>query len=651
MAAKVMSNEIELERLFAASASNSNDNLYELVQDKSSRLAMRCNLFEIADGCKQEPLSVCPVSESVEASKNELSEPLNIPHHHTRTSLCRSNSMTELDRHGRGDALEDSQLLEIDGEFVLRPLPERPGSLQSNPYIGTFHHGHQANRLPRSSISSEGSSDSFLNCSSCSCILSRSESCCSDRKCANLNRAARAASSAIAKSACCSIPQRNFFLPSSSAEVENEKWSPPRRCSPEEKRLDVKIVDTKDHKTLMKQALKLQEDIPASAELCGLQALLPKQAGVRVLQLIGEGSFGKCVKVVNKRNCQSWNVTEKRRHLFSFPQEGEQLAIKCVYRDPGTASGSDSIDREIRVHGKCDHPNIVKLYGYYELGATVALILGFVEGSELHDVLQISRRLEEEVCASIFLQILRAVDHMHSMSIIHRDIKPRNVLLATSGRAYVIDLGLAVDLSDQSDTAVAHEQTAAGTIGYLPPEVLQEEEEAINFAMDIWALGITLYEMMFGFSPFLPHEVALPAAVEFPDPSWGMVASSDMRELIMQLLEKNPRKRIRSADALLHRWFTAERVTAVDKLVGPAQSQGAAAEGVGREDAMSQLDEEMQFDLELNEDLSMELDMRNRVSGEGGDRRANSHKLTDLRAGGPGAREPVLLPVLLGDSG
>ena len=318
MAAKVMSNEIELERLFAASASNSNDNLYELVQDKSSRLAMRCNLFEIADGCKQEPLSVCPVSESVEASKNELSEPLNIPHHHTRTSMCRSNSLTELDRHGRGDALEDSQLLEIDGEFVLRPLPERPGSLQSNPYIGTFHHGHQANRLPRSSISSEGSSDSFLNCSSCSCILSRSESesCCSDRKCTNLNRAARAASSAITKSACCSIPQRNFFFPPSSAEVENEKLSPPRRCSPEEKRLDVKIVDTKDHKTLMKQALKLQEDIPASAELCGLQvaispmsplccalvtlffkALLPKQAGVRVLQLIGEGSFGKCVKV------------------------------------------------------------------------------------------------------------------------------------------------------------------------------------------------------------------------------------------------------------------------------------------------------------------------------------------------------------------
>ena len=68
---------------------------------------------------------------------------------------------------------------------------------------------------------------------------------------------------------------------------------------------------------------------------------------------------------------------------------------------------------------------------------------------------------------------------------------------------------------------------------------------------------------------------------------------------------------------------------------------------------MSQLDEEMQFDLELNEDLSMELDMRNRVSWQGRERLANrggcGHKLTSVRAGGPGAGEPVLLPVLLGD--
>uniref|UniRef100_A0A7S0EAX6 Protein kinase domain-containing protein n=1 Tax=Hanusia phi TaxID=3032 RepID=A0A7S0EAX6_9CRYP len=614
MATNVMSNEIELERLFASSNANIDEKDYHFADEKCYNISMRrCNLFEIADGCRQEHLSACPISEDVEAWKNESSEPLRIPEF-ARTTLCRSNSLTELDRHGRGDLPEDGQLLEIDGEFVLRPLPERPGSLQSNPYIGTFHHGHQANRLPRSSVSSDGSGDSWLNCSSCSCILTRSESCCSDKRCANLNRAARAASCAMAKSACCAIPHRNFFLPSSApAEAESEKLSPPRRCSPEERRLDVKVVDTKDHKNLMKQALRLQEDIPASAELCGLQALLPKQAGVRVLQLIGEGTFGKCVKVMNKRNCQSWNVTEKRRHLFSFPQEGEQLAIKCVYRESGTASG-DTIDREIRVHGKCDHPNIVKLYGYYELGGTVALILGFVEGSELHDVLQVNRRLEEEVCASIFLQVLRAVHHMHGISIIHRDIKPRNVLLATSGRAYVIDLGLAVDMSDQGDTAIAHEQAAAGTIGYLPPEVLKEQEDAIDFAMDIWALGITLYEMMFGFAPFLPHEVSLPTVVEFPDPSWGMLASSDMRELIVQLLDKNPRTRIRSGDALAHSWFTADRVKAVDKIIGGAQA-GAAGEGAMRPD------EEMQFDLELNDDLSMELDMHNRVSGDAGSER------------------------------
>ena len=166
-----------------------------------------------------------------------------------------------------------------------------------------------------------------------------------------------------------------------------------------------------------------------------------------------------------------------------------------------------------------------------------------MEGAELHDILHIKRRLPEQDCFPVMLQILRAAEYLHSINIIHRDLKPRNVLVSSRLRLHVIDLGLAIDLSDPLDHRTA-QLGVVGTQGYMAPESLMSAP--VTALVDIWAIGVMLYEMVFGFSPFLPHELFLPTGPEFPDESWGISASAELKDLINRLLEKKPENRLSS---------------------------------------------------------------------------------------------------------
>ena len=128
----------------------------------------------------------------------------------------------------------------------------------------------------------------------------------------------------------------------------------------------------------MKQALQLDESVPADPEMCGLQALLPRQSGIQVQYTIGEGSFGKCVKVVNRKNRQQWSKTTSKRgierHLNDMPLEGDSLVVKYIKKDDPADNAmlfegidddvlQSAVQREIRIHAKCSHPNIVRLFG------------------------------------------------------------------------------------------------------------------------------------------------------------------------------------------------------------------------------------------------------------------------------------------------
>eukprot|EP00291_Cryptomonas_curvata_P004424 CAMPEP_0172182786 /NCGR_PEP_ID=MMETSP1050-20130122/18597_1 /TAXON_ID=233186 /ORGANISM="Cryptomonas curvata, Strain CCAP979/52" /LENGTH=474 /DNA_ID=CAMNT_0012856279 /DNA_START=74 /DNA_END=1495 /DNA_ORIENTATION=- len=326
--------------------------------------------------------------------------------------------------------------------------------------------------------------------------------------------------------------------------------------------------------------------LPKSPELCGLQAILPRQCGVRILDKLGEGSFGKVVLAVNKRNRACWTDRSFFRKLTAMPEEGDSVVLKCVRKEGCYgAKGLQCVAREVAIHSRCCHPNISRMYGYYENGQYVTMILDFIEGKELFEILRTRRQLPEEEACLLILQVLRGVAYLHEKRIVHRDLTPRNIMVKPSGHALVIDLGLAVDLAAEDGDApgkpLGSPVGAVGTMGYIPPESMRNEK--ITTAVDMWSVGVVLYEAVFGFAPFAPHEVMAGNPVEFPDPAWGP-SSDDMQDLVAQLLSKDAAARCTAPAALSHAWFRPAAAAADALAPPPAPEDTAEGAGPGEEE-------------------------------------------------------------------
>jgi aurora kinase len=307
------------------------------------------------------------------------------------------------------------------------------------------------------------------------------------------------------------------------------------------------------------------EDMPASPELCGVQALLPRKCGMSVTAKLGEGTWGKVVSAINKINHSGTGqgrLGKASRIIHKLPRTGVQVVLKCV-KKPACEGSSESemLAREVLIHSRVDHVNIPRMFGYYEDEQNLMMILDLIAGQELKQVLVVRRTMPESEVRLIGLQVARALEHLHEMRVVHRDLTPRNILVGEGSKAWVIDLGLAVDLEVQDVGQIP----LAGTMGYMPPEA--QRPGALSSALDLWALGTVLYEALFGFAPFLPHELHLPSAhVQFPDPAWGINASDEVKDVLTSLLSKDPVHRLSAQALLTHAWAAPEAFAAIDAL-------------------------------------------------------------------------------------
>ncbi|HKE52093.1 MAG TPA: PASTA domain-containing protein [Actinomycetes bacterium] len=228
------------------------------------------------------------------------------------------------------------------------------------------------------------------------------------------------------------------------------------------------------------------------------------------------------------------------------------VALKVMH--PAFTEDVDFVDRfirEARAAARLSHPNVVAVFDQGMDGSTVFLAMEYVEGRTLRDVLIEHGPLTPRQAFSVLGPMLAALAAAHEAGLVHRDVKPENVLLADDGRVKVADFGLARMASAQSSTSP---QLLMGTVAYLSPE--QVERGTADARSDVYAAGIVLFELLTGSKPFdgdVPIQVAYQHVyADVPAPSTMVPGLSPLLDtLVARATARDPELRQRDAGQLL----------------------------------------------------------------------------------------------------
>lgn len=233
-----------------------------------------------------------------------------------------------------------------------------------------------------------------------------------------------------------------------------------------------------------------------------------------------------------------------------------EVAIKVMR--PELASQTSVVERfrsEAITLAKLNHPNIATLFSLFREGDELYMVLEFVEGETLEDMLQRRGRISQEEALPIFCQALDGINYAHELGIVHRDIKPSNMMLAKDGKLKVLDFGIARLLGSARMTRVGN---IIGTLEYMSPEQVRGEET--DARSDIYGLGMMFYEVLTGRLPFVSeNEFALMKAhtEEMPAPPRQLNPdiSEELEAAIMRAVAKDPAERFQNGGEFLEAIF------------------------------------------------------------------------------------------------
>jgi serine/threonine protein kinase len=232
-----------------------------------------------------------------------------------------------------------------------------------------------------------------------------------------------------------------------------------------------------------------------------------------------------------------------------------RVAVKVLY-------GSDEpfvrrFEREAEAVGTLSHDHILPLYDFGEQRPWYYLVMPYVEGGTLRDYLLKRERLDLEEAGSFLAQIAAALQFAHDHGVVHRDVKPSNILLRPDGHAYLGDFGLAK--ATMGAKAVTHSGSMVGTPEYMAPE---QSNGVHDYRSDIYSLGIILYQMLTGRVPFTadsPVAVSLKHIQANPRPPGELnsAISPAIEAVILKALAKDPDERYQQAEALAEAYWNA----------------------------------------------------------------------------------------------
>ncbi len=233
---------------------------------------------------------------------------------------------------------------------------------------------------------------------------------------------------------------------------------------------------------------------------------------------------------------------------------GKAVAVKVLreeYRDDETFIRR--FEREALAASRMTHPNIANLLDVgLEEDGTRYLVIEYVSGKTLKQFVQESGALKPDLAAQIIMRVLAAVQHAHQNGVIHRDIKPQNILIDKDGAVKVSDFGIARVANSQ--TMNQDEETVMGSVYYFSPE--QAKGAVVDEKSDLYSVGVVFYEMLTGTVPFTgdaPVAIAMKHLQEAPVPPSEVnpAVSSALDYVVLQALEKRPRNRYVSAADML----------------------------------------------------------------------------------------------------
>lgn len=231
------------------------------------------------------------------------------------------------------------------------------------------------------------------------------------------------------------------------------------------------------------------------------------------------------------------------------------VAIKVLPRK--FSSNAEFIARfyaEGRAAAQLNHPNIVQAYDVGKAGEFHYFVMEFVDGSTVFDQIVKNKRYNEKDAIDIAIQVAEALQHAHERGLIHRDVKPKNIMLTREGVAKLADMGLARAMSDK-EAAEAEAGKAYGTPYYISPEQIRGEKR-LTPAADVYSLGATLYHMVTGQVPFEgknPSDVMhkhLKGELAPPD-HVNPKLTAGVSQVIEMMMAKDPRSRYQSCKDLL----------------------------------------------------------------------------------------------------
>lgn len=237
--------------------------------------------------------------------------------------------------------------------------------------------------------------------------------------------------------------------------------------------------------------------------------------------------------------------------------------------------------REAQAAANLSHPNIVGVFDWGTQDGTYFIVMEYIDGPSLSQVIRRDGPLHPRRAAEIGGEVAAALGFAHSRGVVHRDVKPGNVLLTATGQSKVTDFGIARALSSPDDD-LTQAGSVMGTATYFSPE--QAQGLAVDPRSDLYSLGVVLYEMVTGRTPFsgdTPLAIAYRHVQDQPAPPSTIVPDIPLglEAIIMKLLQKRPDDRYPTAEALradLNRFLDGD-MTSAERALGAATTVGVAA--------------------------------------------------------------------------